>query len=118
MLGRDGVLHRPAGIGRRQAGIVLRAILDQERNASERTGQRFLQLGTGFALHQAADRVRLRLGRRALPQREVEQFRRGNLAARYAFSEADRVVLQIFAQFHGAPPESRGRWYHVTRRLN
>jgi hypothetical protein len=53
-------------------------------------------LGAGFALHQAADRIRHRLGRRTLPQREVEQFRRGCLAARNAFGEADRVVLQIF----------------------
>jgi hypothetical protein len=97
MFAGNSALHRPAAIGRRQAGIVLRAILDQEGYAGERAGKLLLQLGAGFALHQAADRIRHRVGRRALPERDVEQFRRGCLAAGNAFGEADRVALQIFA---------------------
>ena len=106
MFAGDDALHRPAAIGRRQAGIVLRAILDQEGNAGERTGKRLLQLGAGFALHQAADRICLRLGRRALPEREVEQFRRGCLAARNAVRQRYGVALQIFGEIHEVPPSA------------
>ena len=66
MFGRGDLGEGPAGIARRQAGVVLRAILDQKRNAGERASKRFRQLRAGFAVHQAADRIRLRLRPRAL----------------------------------------------------
>src|ERR1700739_4815341 len=104
VLGCDVAEHRAAAIGGRQPGVILPAILDQERHASERTRERLLQLGARLTFHHPADRIGFRLCPRALTERERKQFVGRHLAPRDATRKANSVMLHIVGKIHRPPP--------------
>jgi hypothetical protein len=83
----------PAAPSGGYARVVLRDVLDQERDAGERAGKRLGELRPRLPLHEAADGVDLRMGARILFERDVEQFFRARLAARHETYEADGIVF-------------------------
>ena len=115
MLSGDDTGQRLAATGRRQAGIVLRAVLDQKRHAGKGAGCEPGQLRARLALHQLADRVGLRLRPLALLQGELQQLGRRGLTCPDRVSQRRCVALHIIMDAHIALPAWQSADRHRSR---
>ncbi len=102
----DDRAHRTAAPGGRQAGVVVAEILEEQRHAGERSRERLREPLPRLLVHQAADRVDLRIDPRRLGERRVEQLPWARFAARHEFGEPDGVVPDVVRKPHPGGPRS------------